>query len=265
MPSTPRTPGGRSSGFIPLICVVDFHHARGPEVEMWFGADDDHPDPAIQYDWPLLPFMALSDGAHASTEDFSYFTLLRPAAETAEPAPATPPTTPGFAASATSLFGISCTRQLDASQLRNRPADVTRSTVQKAVVVIADSPQFFGMLRERLSIVTKAWFDQHDFTDVDILRRFQESLAEEKSRGGLGPGAEDEDRDQYLGMSLRELVHEFRWQTLVLLKCCLLQPKVSPSPSPPLLPPSLPPARIGLANTTAARCSFSDLAANVCA
>jgi hypothetical protein len=31
----------------------------------------------------------------------------------------------------------------------------------------------------------------------------------------------------YLGMSLRELVREFKWQTLVLLKCCLLQPKVS--------------------------------------
>jgi AraC-like DNA-binding protein len=106
---------------------------------------------------------------------------------------------------------------MDASQLLVRPADVTRSTVQKAVVVIADSPQYFGMLRERLSVVTKAWFAQREFTDTEILRRFQESLAEEKV---------EEDRDQYLGMSLRELVREFRWQTLVLLKCCLLQPKV---------------------------------------
>jgi len=143
---------------------------------------------------------------------------------------------------ATSLFGISCTRQLDASQLLNRPADVTRSTVQKAVVVIADSPQFFGMLRERLSVVTQAWFAQREFTDVEILRRFQDSLADEHRRGllpaaGAGAGASgdplaspvpvtEEDRDQYLGMSLRELVREFKWQTLVLLKCCLLQPKV---------------------------------------
>ncbi|EFX03647.1 lalv9 family protein [Grosmannia clavigera kw1407] len=228
-PMTPRTPSGRPVGFTPLICVVDFHHARGPEVEMWFGADEDHPDPAVQYDWPLLPFMALSDGAHASTEDFSYFTLLRPTNDGGATTPSaldapTAPATP--AASATSLFGISCTRQIDATLLRNRPPEVTRSTVQKAVVVITDSPQFFGMLRERLSIVTTAWFDQRDFTDVDILRRFQEALAEEKARGGLGPGGEDEDRDQYLGMSLRELVHEFRWQTLVLLKCCLLQPKM---------------------------------------
>ncbi|KAK5660501.1 hypothetical protein OQA88_13049 [Cercophora sp. LCS_1] len=201
--TTPRLPG-----FIPLVCVVDFHHARGPEVEKWFGVDEGR-DPAAEYDWTLLPFMALSDGAHAATEDFSYFTLLRPANEKES--------------TATSLFGISCTRQLDASQLLNRPADVTRSTVQKAVVVIADSPQYFGVLRERLSVVTSAWFAQREFTDTEILRRFQESLAEEKTRGAL---SEEEDRDQYLGMSLRELVREFRWQTLVLLKCCLLQPKM---------------------------------------
>ncbi|KAK0645487.1 transport protein Avl9-domain-containing protein [Cercophora newfieldiana] len=203
MPLSPRG----VPGFVPLVCVVDFHHARGPEVEKWFGADDGR-DPAAEYDWTLLPFMALSDGAHAATEDFSYFTLLRPASETE---------------SATSLFGISCTRQMDSSQLLVRPAEVTRSTVQKAVVVIADTPQYFGMLRERLSVVTNAWFAQREFTDTEILRRFQESLAEEKLRGTLN---EEEDRDQYLGMSLRELVREFRWQTLVLLKCCLLQPKM---------------------------------------
>jgi len=194
-----------ANGFVPLVTVVGFHHARGPEVESWFGAEEGA-DPAVDNEWSLLPFMALSDGAHVSTEDFSYFTLLRPAHGTL-------PTT--------SLFGISCTRQMDASSLLNRPADVTRSTVQKAVVVIADSPQFFGMLRERLGVVTKAWFAQREFGDTEILRRFQESLGEEKMRG-----EQEEDREEYLGMSLRELVREFRWQTLVLFKCCLLQPKM---------------------------------------
>lgn len=198
---------GAAADFTPLITVVGFHHARGPEVESWFGVDQGA-DPAVEHNWHLLPFMALSDGAHASEEDFSYFTLLRPAT-------ATKP--------ACSLFGISCTRQLDAAALLHRPADVTRSTVQKAVVVIADSPHFFGVLRERLGMVTHAWFAQRDFTDVEILRRFQESLADEKARGDL---ADTGSRDQYLGMSLRELIHEYKWQTLVLLKCCLLQPKV---------------------------------------
>ncbi|OAA61325.1 LAlv9 family protein [Cordyceps fumosorosea ARSEF 2679] len=199
---------GAASDFTPLVTVVGFHHARGPEVESWFGADEAAPDPAADYNWHLLPFMALSDGAHASEEDFSYFTLLRPAT----------PTKP-----ACSLFGLSCTRQLDSAALLNRSADVTRSTVQKAVVVIADSPHFFGVLRERLGMVTHAWFAQRDFTDVEILRRFQESLADEKARGDL---TDTGSRDQYLGMSLRELIHEYKWQTLVLLKCCLLQPKM---------------------------------------
>jgi hypothetical protein len=70
------------SGFAPLVTVVGFHHARlecafqlglymadsecirGPEVESWYGAKEGT-DPAIDHEWPLLPFMALSDGAHA--------------------------------------------------------------------------------------------------------------------------------------------------------------------------------------------------------
>lgn len=49
---------------------------------------------------------------------------------------------------------------------------------------------------------------------------FQESLAKEHS-GGL-----EDEKDQAFGLSLRELVHQFKWQTLVLFKCLLLQPKV---------------------------------------
>lgn len=37
----------------------------------------------------------------------------------------------------------------------------------------------------------------------------------------------DEEKDQYFGLSLRELVHTYKWQTLVLFKCLLLQPKVN--------------------------------------
>ncbi|KAI9816188.1 MAG: late secretory pathway protein avl9 [Pycnora praestabilis] len=140
-------------GITPIVTVVGFHHARGPEIESWFGIEDGS-DPAMENEWSLLPFMALSDGAHATTEDFSYFTLRHEATSVR-------PTT--------SVFGISCTRQMDANALINRPADVTRSTVQKAVVVIADSPQFFGALREKLSMVTKAWFAQKYWTPVFML------------------------------------------------------------------------------------------------
>jgi hypothetical protein len=46
----------------------------------------------------------------------------------------------------TTLFGISCNRQLSASELLVRPSDVTRSMVQKAVVVIASQPIFVRLV-----------------------------------------------------------------------------------------------------------------------
>lgn len=162
--------------------------------------------PATSFAHSLHAPTSVADICCSSTEDYSYFTLRR--AETS--------THP-----ASSLFGISCTRQLDASKLIDRPAEVTRSTVQKAVVVVSDSPQYFGAIKAQLGVVTAAWFAQRDFTDVEILQRFSESLPT------LLKNQEGE-ADHYFGISLRELIHEFKWQTLVLFKCALLQPKVRP-------------------------------------
>ena len=139
-----------------------------------------------------------------ATEDFSYFTLRLKKTD---------------ARPASSLFGVSCTRQIDSSQLINRPADVTRSTKQKAVVAICDSPQYFGQLKEKLSIVTKAWFAQRDFTDMTVLKDFQESIAKSFRD-------QADERDHFFGLGLRELIHEYKYQVLVLFKCLLLQPKV---------------------------------------
>lgn len=63
-----------------------------------------------------------------SVEDYSYFHLV----------PASPhPTT---------IFGISCNRQIKSADLLVKDEEVTRSTVQKAVVVLAAKP-FFGPIR----------------------------------------------------------------------------------------------------------------------
>lgn len=141
---------------------------------------------AKKNDWSLLPFMALSDGAHAMLEDFSYFALLdngdaSPALATDDPPAAaaagaetqddgcSSPTTQTTAtpnkrrdlpSTATSLFGIACTRQIKSDKLKRRSADVTRSTVQKAVVVVSQTARGMGELRERLGVVTAAWFAQ---------------------------------------------------------------------------------------------------------
>ena len=204
---------------VPQVAVVDFHHARsviavnlvlyatdifnlrGPEIEFWL--DQTGRDWNVKNDWSLLPFFALSDGSHTTVEEFSYFTLLwkNPASSTA-----------------TSLFGISCTRQISAHKLKHKSPDVTRSTVQKSVVVLTAEPEHFKQCRESLSAVTSVWFAQADFADVAVLEEYQDSL----SRGLLN----DNDADPYFGLSLREMVHEFRHQTLILLKCLLLERKI---------------------------------------
>lgn len=118
-------------------------HSRGPEIESWVDTAGEKLFSANE--WSHLPFLALPDGAHASSEEFSYFTLLSK--------------TPGDL-NDTSLFGISCMRQIRADKLKIKSAEVTRSFVQKAVVAIVDNPGALGQLRERLAAVTTAWFAQ---------------------------------------------------------------------------------------------------------
>lgn len=191
-----------SSIVVPLhLLHTEEYLVRGPEVEFWLSKTGE--DWNAQNDWSLLPFMALSDGAHAAVEDFSYFTLLWKGSETAP---------------ATSLFGISCTRQISAEKLTHKSPDVTRSTVQKSVVVLSTEPQHFRQARESLSAATNVWFAQGDFSDITVLQEYQDSV----SHGLLN----DDSADPYFGLSLREMVHEFKHQTLVLFKCVLLQRKM---------------------------------------
>lgn len=56
-----------------------------------------------------------------------------------------------------------------------KSSDVTRSMVQKAVVVIASQP-VFGPVRDRLGVVTRAFFAQRDFGSTQILDDFYLSL-----------------------------------------------------------------------------------------
>lgn len=137
-----------------------------------------------------------------------------------------------------------------ASQLTNKSADVTRSAVQKAVVVLARQP-VFGPVRQKLGIVTGAYFAQSDLSDTAILGDFHDTL-EIGLRQGLGAlpatpspstlntqpeEAQEDDADLSLvtadsasalgmGTSLRELVYDWRGKLLVLLKLILLQKRV---------------------------------------
>ncbi|KAI0769078.1 transport protein Avl9-domain-containing protein [Trametes elegans] len=177
------------------IALVDFNHLVGPKIE--FSRGDIFEDEEIA---KILPFLALPDGAHLTTEDYSYFHLV--------------PSSPN----PTTVFGISCNRQISSAELLVKDADVTRSTVQKAVVVLASKP-VFGPIRDRLGVITRALFAQRDFSDTSILDDFQTSL-EHSLRGQLTESG------LYMGTSLRELVHKFRQRTLVLVKALMLQKKI---------------------------------------
>ncbi|KAF8588564.1 hypothetical protein K439DRAFT_1334974 [Ramaria rubella] len=175
------------------IAVVDFNHIVGPRVEFFEGSIFEDEELVR-----ILPFLALPDGAHLSSEDYSYFHLV----------PSGPkPTT---------VFGISCNRQIASSELLSKGEDVTRSMVQKAVVVLAAKP-VFGAVRDKLGVVTNAFFNQRDFREtailIDFLANLETSLRTQLTESGL-----------YMGS--RELIHTFRHRTLILLKALILQKKI---------------------------------------
>ncbi|UZJ53576.1 hypothetical protein CBS101457_002896 [Exobasidium rhododendri] len=211
------------------IAVVDFNHLVGPQVEYA------HPKELLE-DEELcanLPFLALPDGSHQSDEDFCYFHLISKALSNA------------------TIFGISCNRQIASSQLTVKGKEVTRSTVQKAIVVLARDP-VFGPIKEKLGVVTRAFFAQANFGDVDILIEFHatleaglrsarvgrvkevQSVMESTASAEEAKAAEDrystamQEREtvMYMGTSLRELIYKWRFKTLMLLKLLLLQKKI---------------------------------------
>ncbi|KAF8524972.1 transport protein Avl9-domain-containing protein [Gautieria morchelliformis] len=118
------------------VALVDFNHIVGPRVEFFEGAVFEDEELVR-----ILPFLALPDGAHLSSEDYSYFHFV-----TSGPRP-------------TTIFGISCNRQIASSELLSKGDDVTRSMVQKAVVILAAKP-VFGAVRDKLGVVTNAFFNQ---------------------------------------------------------------------------------------------------------
>ncbi|ORZ00136.1 transport protein Avl9-domain-containing protein [Syncephalastrum racemosum] len=194
---------------IAALLVVGFHHAYGPIVEFCVPPLPKTKEQEtlekldLPEEWSFLPFLALPDGAHQKDEDFSYFHL---------------PPVPGWPVAETTLFGISCNRQIATKDLDVTSPDMTRSTVQKAVVVLARQP-IFGPLRQKLAVITTAWFNQKDFTQLGILYNLYQNLTQ-TFRGPI------DDSTLYMGTSLRELLYKFKNKTLTLLKLLLLEKRI---------------------------------------
>ncbi|KAM4687985.1 late secretory pathway protein AVL9 homolog [Discoglossus pictus] len=199
-----ESPGGTRGGPVLHIVVVGFHHKKGCQVEFSYPPlipGEAHDSHLLPEEWKYLPFLALPDGAHNFQEDTVFFHL--------------PPRT----GERKTVYGISCYRQIEAKALKVRQADVTRETVQKSVCVLSQLP-LYGLLQAKLQLITHAYFEEKDFSQISILKELYEHM-----NSSLG-GSSLEGSQLFLGLSPRDLVLHFRHKVLILFKLILLEKKV---------------------------------------
>lgn len=236
------------------LCVVDFHHVRGPELEYWIddnSTDDNEGEQLAKWSkvWAQLPFQALPDGAHLFDETFTNFTLLYD--DVNECCPELPlmkeqeyivdddadeeidDPYPGY----TSLFGCACIRQMNTEDLIVPSKDETRSVIQKSVVLITRYPITI-QLKEKLGIITKSYFEQRDFTDRSILKALYDNVSytynhgfEVKDEALYDTEKEDDNKvitesDFYSALDLRDVVLKLKRKLLVIFKALLLEKRV---------------------------------------
>lgn len=185
------------------ILVVGFHHKKGCQVEFSYpplipGTEGRNECPS---GWKYLPTLALPDGSHNFSEDTVFFNL------------------PSLLDPTDSIYGVSCYRQIPVEKLKIRTADVTRSTVQKSVCILAALP-LYGYIEVKLSLIANAFFDQGDFSCTDIIV---------KAYDQLNACLIDEPNPLChidVGLPLREIILKWRHKTLLLFKLFLLQRRV---------------------------------------
>ncbi|XP_075274762.1 late secretory pathway protein AVL9 homolog isoform X3 [Opisthocomus hoazin] len=198
----PRTP---PRGPVLHIVVVGFHHKKGCQVEFSYPPlkpAEGHDSHSLPEEWKYLPFLALPDGAHNYQEDTVFFHL------------------PPRCGDRTTVYGVSCYRQIEAKALKVRQADITRETVQKSVCVLSQLP-LYGLLQAKLQLITHAYFEEKDFSQISILKELYDHMNNSLSSTLL------EGSQVYLGLSPRDLVLHFRHKVLILFKLILLEKKVT--------------------------------------
>ncbi|XP_054727701.1 late secretory pathway protein AVL9 homolog [Anastrepha obliqua] len=187
------------------IVVVGFHHKLGCQVEFSHpplipGTTGKNECPS---GWKYLPTLALPDGSHNFADDTVFFNL------------------PSLTEPTESVYGVSCYRQIPIEKLKIRTADMTRSTVQKSIVILARLP-IYGYIEVKLSLITDAFFEKGDFSCTELLIKAYEQLnaclLDDESQRPL--------RNFYVGLSLREIVLHWRHKMLILFKLFLLQRRV---------------------------------------
>lgn len=208
------------------VALVDFHHIRGPEIEYWIDGKNSSLD-KISNIFPYLPFQALPDGAHLYEETFSNFTLLYDGLIESIKEYDNLLESGDFKdySKVTTLFGCACIRQMSSESLTEKPSDVTRSTVQKSVVIVSRYPITL-QLYEKLGIVTRTLFEQRDFTDKSLLKALFENLDKQYNSEFSEAVSKLKESDFYAGLCLQEPVMMYKRDLLVIFKALLLEKKI---------------------------------------
>ncbi|RCK65356.1 Late secretory pathway protein AVL9 [Candida viswanathii] len=161
--TTSRKSESKFDDMIFAICLVDFHHQRGPEIQWW--KSNYHPD----YEPDLfknIPFQALPDGSHLFEETFSNFNLVYDFDQKKSIDNFNDVNNfKGDPRHLKTLFGCS-----------ERNKDITRSIVQKAIVIIVRKQPIFAKIKDKLSIIAKSYFQQETFSNFEVLENLFDNL-----------------------------------------------------------------------------------------
>eukprot|EP00727_Mastigamoeba_balamuthi_P010043 m51a1_g5661 hypothetical protein (515) ;mRNA; r:901366-903669 len=175
---------------VACVLVVGFHHTEGNRVEWTWPQNG--PDPSSlgvlseTYDTDILPFLAIPDGAHLTDSDYAFFRL--PPRHSDGESEEEPAADGGAVAVASAsepqpLYGVACFRQVASKDLVVVSADVSRSSVQKAVCILSWEPNFSWLLG-RAAPITEQYFSQLNFEERDILKDLYAAVAQ--SGAGIG-------------------------------------------------------------------------------
>ncbi|XP_071948472.1 late secretory pathway protein AVL9 homolog [Antedon mediterranea] len=192
-------------GFILHVVVVGFHHKRGCQVDFSYPPlVDGEPENSCELpeEWKYLPFLALPDGAHNHLQDTIYFHL------------------PALDDKTSTVFGVSCYRQINTEDLISKTDDITRGTVQKSVCILSNLP-VYGWIQAKLQLITHAYFEEKDFSRTEILKDLYKNLSLCISSHELISSSQ-----MLIGLDARELVTTFKHKVLVLFKLMLLERRV---------------------------------------
>nr|XP_039262369.1 late secretory pathway protein AVL9 homolog [Styela clava] len=187
------------------VFLIGFHHKKGCVLEYAYPPLKESCESGdklfLPEEWKFLPYLAMPDGAHNFPEDVVYFHL---------------PPRKEFELKQT-VYCVSYCRQVDANQLTQRDADITRGTVQKSVVILSKVPAF-GLIHAKLQlpVITNAFLE--NFSQKNVLQELYDHINASLS-------VPDESH-LFFGLSVRKLLTNFKHKLLILFKLILLEKRV---------------------------------------